>query len=330
MAVYTAIDDSEAYFQTQLYTGTGSSNAITLGGDTDMSPDLVIAKTRAVAHSHGTTDSVRGAQIEFYTNGTDAEKSVTEGLKSFDSDGFTVGTDGGWNSDGDAKVAWCWLESATAGFDIVLYTGNGTDDTDISHSLSAVPHLMLVKKRSGTAGWIVYHHKNKSDPETDYLALHNTAATADDATVWSDEAPTSSVFTLGTNGDGNADSGTYVAYLWTGKQGFSKFGTYEGNGNADGTFVNTGFRPALVITKSIDSTSSYHIFDNKREGYNVDNDPLVAEDTTVEATTDMIDILSNGFKFRIATDPNVAETYVYMAWAEAPFVNSNGVPCNAR
>ena len=330
MAVYTAIDDSEAYFQTQLYTGTGSSNAITLGGDTDMSPDLVIAKTRAVAHSHGTTDSVRGAQIEFYTNGTDAEKSVTEGLKSFDSDGFTVGTDGGWNSDGEAKVAWCWLESATAGFDIVLYTGNGTDDTDISHSLSAVPHLMLVKKRSGTAGWIVYHHKNKSDPETDYLALHNTAATADDATVWSDEAPTSSVFTLGTNGDGNADSGTYVAYLWTGKQGFSKFGTYEGNGNADGTFVNTGFRPPLVITKSIDSTSSYHIFDNKREGYNVDNDPLVAEDTTVEATTDMIDILSNGFKFRIATDPNVAETYVYMAWAEAPFVNSNGVPCNAR
>ena len=330
MAAYTTIDYPEAYFQVVVWTGTGSSNAITLGGDTDMSPDLVIAKTRAVAHSHGTTDSVRGAQIEFYTNGTDAEKSVTEGLKSFDSDGFTVGTDGGWNSDGDAKVAWCWLESATAGFDIVLYTGNGTVDTEISHSLSAVPHLMLVKKRSGTAGWIVYHHKNKSDPETDYLALHNTAATADDATVWSDEAPTSSVFTLGTNGDGNADSGTYVAYLWTGKQGFSKFGTYEGNGNADGTFVNTGFRPALVITKSIDSTSSYHMFDNKREGYNVDNDALIAEAPDAEVTTDMIDLLSNGFKFRIATDPNVAETYVYMAWAEAPFVNSNGVPCNAR
>ena len=119
-------------------------------------------------------------------------------------------------------------------------------------------------------------------------------------------------------------------YAWAGVQGFSKFGTFEGNGNADGTFVYTGFRPAYVMTKSLDSTSAWHIFDNKREGYNVDNDALEADATTVEATADQIDIISNGFKCRITTDPNVAETYVYMAFAKAPFVNSEGVPTNAR
>ena len=119
-------------------------------------------------------------------------------------------------------------------------------------------------------------------------------------------------------------------YLFTAKQGFSKFGSFESNGNINGSFCWLGFRPAMVITKSIDSTSSWQIFDNKREGYNVDNDALVVEATTAEVTTDYIDLLSNGFKVRSTSDPGVAETYIYMAFAEAPFVNSNGVPCNAR
>ena len=138
------------------------------------------------------------------------------------------------------------------------------------------------------------------------------------------------LFTVGTDDGVNKDSVEYMAYCWKEKQGYSKFGSYEGNGNTDGTFVYTGFRPAWIMTKSFDSTSDWHIFDNKREGYNVDNDPLLANATTAEATTDMIDILSNGFKFRLTSDPNVAETYIYAAFAEAPFVNSNGVPCNAR
>ena len=147
---------------------------------------------------------------------------------------------------------------------------------------------------------------------------------------FNDALPDTVNITLGSGSKANGSSHKEIAYVWTGKQGYSKFGTYEGNGNADGTFVYTGFRPAWVMTKSVDSTSSWHIFDNKRLGYNPDNNTLVAEATTTEATTNMIDLLSNGFKFRIATDPNVAETYSYMAFAEAPLVNSNGVPNNAR
>jgi len=350
---YTAIDDPSAYFQVVLFTGTGSEQAITLGGDTDMSPDLVIAKTRAVAHNHGVQDSVRGATKELYTETTAAEATYAETLKSFDSDGFTVGTDGGWNSDGDAKVAWCWKAgtafsndasatgvgntdssgsaSSTAGFSICKYTGAGASlDITVKHGLSVKPTMFITKNLEDANSWAVYHGANTSAPETDYLKLDTTTATIDNGEIWLDTAPTSAIFTAGDHSSSNRSGDDFVSYFWNDVQGFSRFGTFEGNGNADGTFVNTGFRPAFVMTKSIDSTSSWHMFDNKREGYNVDNDPLVAEASTVEATTDMIDILSNGFKLRIATDPNVAETYVYMAFAEAPFVNSNGVPCNAR
>jgi hypothetical protein len=133
--------------------------------------------------------------------------------------------------------------------------------------------------------------------------------------------PTSTVFSTNyTDGLNNAAKGPYVAYCFAEKEGFSKFGSYVGNGNADsGAYITTGFRPAWIITKSIDSTSDWQMFDDLREGYNVDNDELVANTTAAEQTTDMIDILSNGFKFRIATDPNVAETYAYIAFAKNPF-----------
>jgi hypothetical protein len=162
------------------------------------------------------------------------------------------------------------------------------------------------------------------------MVLNTTAATADNADRWSDEAPTSSVFTLGDGAEVNTNTENYIAYCFAEKQGFSKFGTVESNGNVDGSFCWLGFRAAFIMIKSVDSTSSWQIFDNKREGYNVDNDALVAEASTAEVTTDYIDILSNGFKIRTTSDPGVAETYIYMAFAEAPFVNSNGVPCNAR
>ena len=328
MAVYTAIDDPEAYFQVVLFTGTGSEQAITLGGDTDMQPDLVIAKTRAVTHNHGVQDSVRGATKELYTESTAAEATYAETLKSFDSDGFTVGTDGGWNSDGDAKVAWCWKESADAGFDIVAYAGTGSAHTE-AHSLSAVPKMIIATNRERSSNWLVYH-AGMDVTGNNTLFLDSTSAQDASQNYWNDTAPTSSVFSVGDRLENNYSSENIIAYAFAPKQGFSKFGTYEGNGNADGTFVYLGFRPAFVMTKSVDSTSAWEMFDNKREGYNVDNDALVANATTVEATADQIDLLSNGFKLRIATDPNVAETYIYAAFAEAPFVNSNGVPCNAR
>jgi len=327
---YTTIDDPEAYFQVQLYTGNGAANhAITLGGDTDMQPDMVWIKNRDQGDAHCLFDSVRGATKLLSPDVTVAETTDTDTLDSFTSDGFQVDADVKVNTNTEKYVAWCWKESATAGFDMISYTGTGSVHTE-SHSLSALPHLMIIKDRDAIDAWSVYHHKNTSAPETERLILATTEATYDEILDYNDTAPTTSVITIGTGSRVNADGDATIGYLWTGIQGFSKFGTYEGNGNVDGTFVYTGFRPALIITKATDSTSSWHIFDDQREGYNSDNDALIAEVTTAEATTDMIDILSNGFKLRIATDPNVAETYVYMAWAKAPLVNSEGVPCNAR
>ena len=190
---------------------------------------------------------------------------------------------------------------------------------------------MMVVRQTGEGGWIVYNRDmDTSSPEDFFIKFELADARTDSALKWNDTAPTSTLFSLGSGTDTNGSSRTYMAYCFTDIQGFSKCGSYEGNGNADGAFVYTGFRPAFVMTKSIDSESAWHIFDNKREGYNVDNDALEADDTTVEATADQIDLVSNGFKCRIATDPNVAETYIFMAFAEAPLVNSEGVPCNAR
>jgi len=329
---YTTIDDPSAYFKIQLYTGNGTDDTAITFSDTDtaMQPDLIWIKDRSSETSSYIADSVRGSTKRLRSDLPNAEATHTDAVKSFDSNGITLGDQGAVNSNTSLYPLWAWKESATSGFDIVAYTGNGTDDTDISHNLSAVPKVIIVKNRSAADAWQVYHGANTAAPETDYLVLDDDAATADAADRWSDEAPTSSVFTLGDADEVNTNTEDYIAYLFSEKQGFSKFGSYEGNGNADGPFIYTGFRPTFVMTKSTDSTSAWEIFDSKREGYNVDNDALVANATTVEATADQIDLLSNGFKLRIATDPNVAETYIYMAFAEAPFVNSNGVPCNAR
>ena len=356
MAAYTTIDDPSAYFKVQLYTGDGT--AIGAGGkaivfddtDTDMQPDLVWVKDRDAANSNNLCDAVRGVTKNLYADANAAEGTDAERLASFNSDGFTVGNNSSWNNTDD-YVAWCWKAgttgrgttggggsgqaysfsvNTTSGFSITNYEGNGSDGHTIPHTLGAVPTVVWAKNRDGANGWFCMQPNGTADPWTDFAYLDLTTAWADEDTAWSDEEPTSSVVTLGNAGSCNTNANTYILYSWTPIQGYSSFGSYEGNGNADGTFVYTGFRPAWVMTKSVDSTSSWHIFDNKRLGYNPDNNTLVAEATTTEATTDMIDFLSNGFKFRIATDPNVAETYSYMAFAEAPFVNSNGVPCNAR
>ena len=299
-----------------------------------MQPDLVWIKERSVSGNHQLQDSVRGTSKKLMTNSTDAEGTESAYITSFDSDGFSIGANNGINQSGVTNVAWCWKESATAGFDMVGYTGTGSNMT-ISHSLSAVPHMVIIKCRTTAAtDWQVYHHKNTSAPETDFLTLTNTNATTDSNTRWNDTAPTSSVVSLGTSGDLNHDNTrTYIAYIFSEKQGFSKFGSYTGNGNADGTFVYTGFRPAWVMFKNASAGSSnWQIYDNKRNGYNGSNELFRANATDVGEVVDPIDILSNGFKqYNTAASNNVSgQTYVYMAFAEAPFVNSNGVPCNAR
>ena len=327
---YTTIDDPEAYFQVQLYTGTGSSLAVTLDGDTDMQPDFVWAKNRGQAEGHNLFDSVRGVTKFMKTNNTDTEGTGAETLKSFDSDGFTVGTDADMNTSNEKNVAWCWKESATAGFDILIYTGNETART-ISHSLSAVPHMMIIKNRGTTGNWAVYHLGLGSNNKR--LELDGNAASDTGTSVWNDTDPTSSVFSVGNNDRiTNGNTMTYVGYLFAPKQGFSKFGSYTGNGNADGPFIYTGFRPAWVMFKP-DASADWTIVDNKRNTVNpVADNTLNANLQAAEHDGSMdTDFCSNGFKIRNAnTDNNNSGLIVYAAFAEAPFVNSNGVPCNAR
>jgi len=328
---YTTIDDPEAYFQVQLYTGDGSADhAITLGADTDMQPDFVWIKNRDAGDDHCLFDSVRGATEVLHANTTAAEATDADTLDSFTSDGFQVDADVKVNTNAEKYVAWCWKESATAGFDIVAYTGNGTDDTDISHSLSAVPHVILVKNRAATQPWRMQH---KALGETYGMILNDTSARDDDDTAWSDEAPTSSVFTLGTSANTNNNTEAFIAYCFSEKQGFSKFGKYTSNDNIDGPFIFLGFKPAFVMIKQYDAAgNNWHIYDNKREGYNGGNDYLEPNNTTAEQSDVHLDILSNGFKIRTTgNDLNEGSyNYIYMAFAEAPFVNSNGVPNNDR
>ena len=334
---YTTIDNPELYFQVVTYTGNATGRTITLDGDEDMQPDLVWGKIRSESQDHVLVDAVRGVTKQLYSSDASVEQTEAQGLTGFASDGFTLGTHAYFNKDTATYVAWCWKETADAGFDIVGYTGNATDDVDISHSLSAVPHVIIVKNRDNTnnENWCVYHHKNTSAPETDFLKLNRTDATADEVEMWSDEVPTSSVFTIGRQDAINTSSGNHIAYLWSEKQGYSKFGSYVGNGNADGTFIYTGFKPMFFMLKSSSHGESWSMYDVKRQTYNPVSYYFPAANTNAaEATgaTYAMDFLSNGIKLR-GTGSGIngsGYTFIYMAFAEAPFVNSNGVPCNAR
>jgi len=341
---YTTIDDPTKYFQVKKYTGNGTAIgsgglAVTLDSDTDLQPDLVWSKNKDDATGHRWTDSARGVTKQFFCNNENGEATDSEGLTAFNSDGFTVGNDDGWNTSGEDVRAWCWKEDATAGFDMVTYTGNGSART-ISHSLSAVPNWMIVKCRSeDSKPWAVYHSKNTSAPATDFLSLNNTNATADTSAYWNDTTPTSSVFTVGTTNDVNKDSQTYIAYLWRQKQGFSKFGKYIGNNNADGPFVYCGFKPAFVLLKNTGASQNWFIYDNKDFGINTvvdatNNRPLFANEPDTSASAGMYKFLflSNGFKIveSGAQTNGDGNTFIYMAFAEAPFTNSNGVPSNAE
>ena len=326
---YTTIDDPEAYFQTVIYTGNGSANnAITLPGDTDMQPDLVWIKNQDADDSHCLFDSVRGATEVLSTDSTAAEATDADTLDSFTSDGFQVDADVKVNTNTEAYVAWCWKESATAGFDIIAWTAPSSGSTTISHSLSAVPQMIISKSRSNVTDWEVYNHISGN---ANTLQLNTTAA-ANDNNAYNDTDPTSSVFSVTASGFG-ADR-TIVSYAFAPKQGFSKFGSYTGNGNADGPFIYTGFRPAFIIMKQSDRADHWVIKDNKRPAYNPNTDRAWPNQTAAfeDSTTNAIDMLSNGFKHR-SSNNNLNDSggeFIYMAWAESPFVNSNGVPNNAE
>ena len=350
---YTTIDDPTAYFQTKLYTGNGSTQSITLDGLNDMQPDWVWVKQRGGTTNHKTSDSVRGATKALQNNDTDAEATDTDGITSFDSNGFSLGAGGDYNSSSASQVAWNWkagtsftndasstgigtIDSAgsasdASGFSIVSYTGTESAGT-IKHGLSSVPKMIIAKDRdSGSLSWFVGH---ASLGFTKRLKLDGDNAAADN-TVWNNTSPTSSVFSVGDSANANTSGNAIIAYCFAEKQGYSKFSSYTGNGNADGTFIYTGFKPAWIMLKRTDGTNSWCIFDNKRLGRNPNNPRLYANNSNAsEGASDeaYVDILSNGFKLRGAQpDINASGgTYIYMAFAENPFVTSTGVPATAR
>ena len=338
---YTTIDDPTAYFQCVKYTGNGGADhVITLPSDTDMQPDMVWIKNRDAetsADAHMVFDSVRGATKHWRPNVNESETTDADTLDAFQSDGFRIDGNDKVNTNTEKYVAWCWKESATAGFDMVSYVGNHTSGRTVAHSLSAVPEYFIIKNMNSAEKPAVYHKGTDSASPEDYvLIMSDTTARYDDLSFLNDTAPSSSVVTLGnTQGVSEVDS-TMILYAWRSVQGFSKFGGYLGNSSTDGTFVWLGFRPAYVLAKRASGgTGGWYLFDNKRNGFNgsTGNITLFPHHESLEAsgTTVRIDLLSNGFKWRHAdNDHNGSGTYIYMAFAEAPFVNSNGVPCNAR
>ena len=329
---YTTIDNPELYFQTKIYTGDGNDDRDIVFDvtDTSMQPNMLWSARRDSGDNISLYDSVRGDGKEFRTAESAGEYDRSDNIQALNSNGFQVGTDGQVNADGGTYVSWAWKESADAGFDMVAYTGNQTART-ISHSLSAVPHWMIIKNRSNYS-FQVYHHKNTSAPETEIIYLNTTAATSDSNVEWNDTAPTSSVFTVGTDVGVNQTSQSHIAYLWSEKQGFSKFGSYTGNGNADGEFIYLGFKPAWFLCKNTqDAGDNWILHDNKRDTFNVTDAGLAPNTASAEFTDVDMDFLSNGVKMRNNTGrANSAKTFIYMAFAESPFVNSNGVPNNAR
>ena len=343
-----AIADGSAYFQTTLYTGTGSTLEVNQSENSTFQPDFVWIKRRNAAVEHALTDAVRGVTKELSSNDTGAEETVAQGLTTFGSAGFTVGSDGSYNTNTGTYAAWQWLAAngtastengsiastvsanTTAGFSIVDYTGNGTAGATVGHGLGVKPSMLICKNRDNTEQWIVYQEDQGA---TKYGLLNSTAAFASSSGAWNNTEPTSSVVTLGGGGFGtNVSSNDMIMYAFAEVEGFSKFGSYTGNGSTDGPFVWCGFRPAFVMFKKSSGADSWEIFDNTRPGYNATDLGLFPNTADSESTGRNIDILSNGIKQRNAngTTNQSGSTYIFMAFAEHPFGGDGVVPVPAR
>ena len=352
---YTTIDDPSAYFQTTLYSGTGSTASVTNGGNSDLQPDWVWIKARNATRDHRLLDSTRGVQKELVSNSDAVEYTESTGLTAFQSDGFQHGGANGYGASGENYVAWQWkanggttttndasstgvggLDSVyqantTAGFSIVTYTGSGSNTT-VAHGLGNVPEVIIFKKRTDdTEDWLVYHH-TQGNASAGKLNTNDAWETGS-ASLFDSTTPTSSVFSIKTNSKVNDSSDTYVAYCFSEVQGYSKFGNYTGNGNADGAFVYLGFKPALIIVRATD-TDNWRMYDHKRaDGHNVIDVRIIADTNAAESQDDNeCDFLSNGVKWRSSSGGvnSDGQAYTYMAWAEHPFVSSKGVPVTAR
>ena len=347
---YANITKPSLKMNTVLYTGDGSTQAVTGVG---FQPDLVWIKDRGETHSHRLFDAVRGTTKYLASNNPDAEGTDANSLTTFGVDGFTVGTSNevnkntntyaSWNfkangagsSNSDGSITSTVSTDSDTGISIVKYTGAGTTST-VGHGLGVAPEMIWVKRLDSSNGWIVWNDFLQGNNR--YLVLNTTAAQATNSTFFQETPPTSSLFYVGNDDGVNGNTLDYIAYCFASKKGFQKVGTFNGNGDADGTFVYTGFKPRFVIVKVIwataglDFANHWFMFDSQLNGYNGDNEYLKCDtDEAISSSTNRIDILSNGFKCRTSNDGvnSASGVYTYMAFGQS-IVGSNNIPCTAR
>jgi len=311
------VKDGSKNFNTVTYSGVSGDNAVTGVG---FQPDLVWIKSRSTTGAdHELTDVVRGVTKALQSNTQGSEDTFTEGLQSFDTDGFTVGDDhGNYNRVGRTYVAWNWLEGATQGFDIIT----GTGGTAVNHNLGVAPDFVIFKYRNATSDWNVYHKDATSTSQR--LKLNSQDGVESISTSWTINS---------TNFAYGGGSNTWVAYLFSEVEGYSKFGTYSGNGSTDGPFIYTGFKPAWLMVKKDAGSTDWKIYDAGRENYNVMSARLAANTSAAELSGNAqeIDFVSNGFKFRGTNgDQNSSGTFYYAAFASSPFGGSGVSPATAR
>jgi len=352
---FSTIDKSTSFQNQTLYTGNGSTQSITGVG---FQSDMLWIKCRTALENHCLSDSVRGDSGETSgywelrpdTTQASASGSYNALVTAIGADGFSVGINDVVNTNTKLYIGWNWLMGTTTGIDttgstitptgysfnatagqsIIEYTGNNTSGALVPHGLGAVPGMIIIKNLDQTEAWMMYHGANTAAPETDYLVLNTTAATADAADVWNDTAPTSVNFSLGDNFAVNAGD-SYIAYCFTDIAGYSKFGTYIGNGATNGSFVFTGFRPQYLLIKQTNTTRDWNLFDNARNVYNVIGEQIEVNSTSAGDSYDSVDFVSNGFKFRTtsAGKNGDAGTYIYAAFGQ-PIISNSGVCANAR
>ena len=344
---YTGINKSSEHFNTKLYTGNGSTQSITGVG---FQPDWTWIKSRTTSGYHNVFDAVRGVTKRVFTNDTQVENTSATTLTAFGSDGFSVGSNGDVNGNSQSQVSWNWKANGagsantagsinstvsantTSGFSIVSYTGTGANAT-VGHGLGVAPKMVIIKNRDSATNWLVYH---ASLGNANSLVLNTTGASFSSGD-WQNTTPSSSSIYLSGGDAINKSSSNQIAYCFAEKQGYSKIGSYTGNGSSDGTFCYTGMKPSWVLIKQSSGGNDWWIYDNKRDTFNLATHGLRPSNANAEvnysATDTMnLDLLSNGFKIK-STDGALngnGSSYIFMAFAEAPLVGTNNVPCTAR
>jgi hypothetical protein len=352
---YTNIDDPSAHFQIALHSSANSAT-ITNDGNSDLQPDLIWSKARGAAHIHGLYDSTRGVTKFLQSNATSAEGTASAGfdLTSFNTNGFSTGNNqfnticGGttyaawqWKANGgttssntDGTVTTTTQVNSDAGFSIVTWAGGGTGT--LGHGLGETPDMWIIKNRDYAVSWAVgFSDSNILGGRSKLLTLNTSNAIGTYANLWGTSDAQISSTTIGAAGDRsvNISGNDYVGYFFKAKQGYSKFGKYVGNGSTNGPFVYTGFKPAFVIIKRTDQPVNWDMFTGKISPFNKITDRLRANLPDAENTgLDRLNFISNGFKIiNTNTSGNISGgTYIYMAFAENPFVTSTGIPTTAR